>query len=415
MSLGGYKFAGYKCTKPSGATDAQWALLIHKTRLKAFMAANDAANAGWEFDWSNGNQDFTWESGGQTHSGDVIYYADGTDPLNLVSFFKHGSGDDTKYYMIASLFNYQLGTSYSGPTRINANGTFTLGYYTSSYQYKVTTNVCLFHTASYDRFPEDCFQFVSGGGTYPSRALSLVPISQFCYTSSAPYMTGSFSTNSYFAQTLLYLGVAIKGTNILTFTSANLTNDSDRYLRCKTTLVGFDGMTLSSPNDSANIYGITIYGTGDSDIRTISWTEYVDSRLNETLTDSFERYPVSNKQSQLLLSLPYKAVYNGSPDVYPFESVILTTNGERSTAPYLNNDGITSKGSFNVDLLACNGTYFYSNFDTWKTAANGNYIVVRFKRTTPSYATQPCVYYVGWDPSNPDITSEDAWTAYDGT
>lgn len=408
MSLGGYKFAGYKCTKPSGATDAQWALLIHKTRLKAFMAANAAASAGWSFDWSNGDESF------ETY-GNVIYYADGTDPLNLVSFFKHGSGDDAKYYMIASLFNYQLGATYSGPTRINSKGTFTpLGNYTSSGQYKVTTNICLFHTASYDRFPEDCFKFVSGGGTYPSRALLLVPISQFCYSSSAPYMSGSASTSSYFAKSLLYLGVAIKGTNILTFTSPDLTNDSNRYLRCKTTLVGFDGMTLSSPNDSANIYGVTIYGTADSDTTLVAWTDYADSRLNETLTDSFERYPVSDKQSSLILSQPYKAIYNGSPDAYPFESVILTTNSTRHTAPYLNSDGITSKGSFNVDLLACNGTYYYSNYDTWKTAANGNYIVVRFKRNAPNYTSQPCVYYVGWDPSNPDITSEDAWTAYNG-
>lgn len=409
MALGGYKFAGYKCTKPEGATDAEWALLIHKTRLKAFWDANAASGAGWEFDRMDGHVDWDWGDG----SGDVIYYADGTDPLNLVSFFKHGSGDDTKYYMIASLFNYQLGTSYSGPTRINANGTFTpLGYYTSSGQYKITTNICLFHTASYDRFPEDCFKFVSGGGTYPSRALSLVPISQFCYSGSAPYMAGSTSTSSYFAKSLLYLGVAIKGTNILTFTSHDLTNDYTRYLRCKTTLVGFDGMTLSSPNDSANIYGVIIYGTADADTATLAWSEYTDSRLNETLTDSFERYPVSNINSYLILSQPYKAFYNGSPDTYPFESVILTTNGARSQAPHLNNDGITSKGSFSVDLLACNGTYSYSNYDTWKTAANGNYIVARFKQATPSYLTQPCVYYVGWDPSNPDITSESAWTAY---
>lgn len=405
MALGGYKFAGYKCTKPEGATDAQWALLIHKTRLKAFMAANTAASAGWSFDWSNGDEAF------ETY-GNVIYYADGTDPLNLVSFFKHGSGDDTKYYMIVSLFNYQLGTSYSGPTRINANGTFTTGNFTSPGQYKVTTNICLFHTASYERFPEDCFQFVSGGGTYPLKAIALVPISQFCYASNAPYMSGSGSSSSYFVKSLLYLGVAIKGTNILTFTSVNLTNDSNRYLRCKTTLVGFDGMTLSSPNDSANIYGITIYGAADSDIATVPWSDFADSRLNETLTDSFERYPVSDKQSILLLSQPYRAFYNGSPDAYPFESVILTTNGIRSAAPYLNNDGITSKGSFSVDLLACNGTYSYSNFDTWKPTANGNYIVVRFKRSNPSYGTQPCVYYVGWDPSNPDITQESAWTAY---
>ena len=46
MALGGYKFAGYKCSNDGTLTDAQWALRIHKTRIKAFLEANTLANTG---------------------------------------------------------------------------------------------------------------------------------------------------------------------------------------------------------------------------------------------------------------------------------------------------------------------------------------------------------------------------------
>ena len=53
MSLGGYKFEGRYSNRGS-LTDTEWCLQIHKTRIAAFMAANARANAGWTFDYSDG-------------------------------------------------------------------------------------------------------------------------------------------------------------------------------------------------------------------------------------------------------------------------------------------------------------------------------------------------------------------------
>ena len=39
MSLGGYKFTGKYCNRGS-LTDTQWVLLMHKTKVAAFMGAN---------------------------------------------------------------------------------------------------------------------------------------------------------------------------------------------------------------------------------------------------------------------------------------------------------------------------------------------------------------------------------------
>ena len=62
MSLGGYKFAGRYCEKGS-LTDQQWALLMHKTRLAAFMAANTLSGAGWHFCKNGGTIDFGTDTG----------------------------------------------------------------------------------------------------------------------------------------------------------------------------------------------------------------------------------------------------------------------------------------------------------------------------------------------------------------
>lgn len=407
MALGGYKFAGYKCTKPSGATDAQWALLIHKTRLKAFLAANTAASAGWSFDWSNGDEAF------ETY-GNVIYYADGTDPLNLVSFFKHGSGDDTKYYMIASLFNWSA-TVETDVMRISNYGPILPGQYkdNNNNYWKVGYRT-LFHTVSYDRFPEDCLTYTANN--YPSRAIPLIPLGGwYTPTATVPRSYPSLDTGSYFKANVLYIGCACKDLNIISFIS-NLISGSNYYQFCRNTVVGFESLNLSSPSDTANIYGITIASTSNGyETSGIVWDSGSLSGYNETLKSNFERYIEASKANWLALTKASRACFNGVVTSYPFEDVTLTTFGIRTAPPYLNSDGISSKGSFNIDLLSCNGTYNYTAFSQWASVANGNYLTALYYSHEGNASSPQTTYYVGWDPSNPDITSEDAWTAYDGT
>ena len=404
MALGGYKFAGYKCSKPSGATDAQWALLIHKTRLKAFMAANTAASAGWSFDWSNGDEAF------ETY-GNVIYYADGTDPLNLVSFFKHGSGDDTKYYMIASLFNYATTAGYSRLV-IPVGASVPAYYSSSSAQWKIYGKQ-LFHAVSYDRFPEDCL--VSSSSNYPQKAICLVPIGGY-FLSTGTYNIVDMSNNyDYSGQGTVRFGCAIRNKNITSITVHRSTIPDSSYY--KITLVGFDSMTLSSPSDTANIYGISLCSDRES-IMPNNWSanSLPNSYCNSTLKNDFTRYEYGSVWSNLVLTPAQKAVFAGAPSIHPYESVSLNTCNSRTSAPFLNSDGITSKGTFNIDLLATNSATPYTSVSPMQSYANGNYLLA-IRCTSNPQTTNVCQtnYYVGWDPSNPDITSEDAWTAYDGT
>lgn len=403
MALGGYKFAGYKCTKGESMTDAEWALLIHKTRIKAFLEANTSANAGWVFDLNGGTIDFN-----ATYTG--VIYDLGGDGLNLVSYFRNGAGDNAKYYMIASLFNWTCGTPTSSQIQISNTGPIATGPFTSSGGYKVGS-YSLFHAVSYDPFPEDCL--LKSANNYPSRAISLVPICGF-YQQGAQTPSCTPSTNdTYFKTDKMYFGYALKDLDIihLSIFNDNLSS-ANMYRYIRTSLLGFNSFTLSSPNDSSNIYGVCLSATGPSELDAATWTNSAVSYCNETLTDSFTRYVVSNKDSHLTLTGSKKALFNGVVTAYPFETVSLTTNGVRTNAPFLNSDGIVSKGTFNIELLSCNGSYNNSAFSEWNSVANGNYLTVLVRRAISTIDSTQTTYYVGWDASNPNILDETSWTEF---
>lgn len=406
MALGGYKFAGYKCSNDGTLTDAQWALLIHKTRLKAFLEANTSASAGWVFDLNGGTIDFN-----ATYTG--VIYDLGGDGLNLVSYFRNGTGDNAKYYMIASLFNWTCASATSPQIQVSTTGPIVYGYYSSGGQYKVN-NQTLFHTVSYDPFPEDCI--LNNANDYPQKALPMIPVLGFgAYTGSTPSSIPSNNTLS--NTTKLYFGYALKNLDIISFTTFNdkmTVSDSRAWL--KTTFVGFDSLVLSSPDDSANIYGITLTNnTQSQELAASGWGNY-DAlyRWQETLTDSFIRYVTQdNKPNDLFFSVCKKACFNGTTQTYPFETVTLTTGGTRNSAPYLNADGITSKGTFDIELLSSNGSYNYNIFTMWQPVANGNYLPVAIKTLSGSgYADSQTTYYVGWDAGNPNILDESSWTEF---
>jgi hypothetical protein len=254
-----------------------------------------------------------------------------------------------------------------------------------------------------------------GSGNYPTNALGLVPISSWSTGSTSGAGCALTTTNCYFLASGLYFGYALRDNNIYTFATTTLLENALR-INARVSLVGFDSLSLSSPDDSANIYGMNFIGTNEGETKTFSWASSRVSEYCETLTDSFSRYSShgTGVSQFLFLSIPYKALYNGSPTIYPYEAPLLTTDALRDESPLLNSNGITSKGTFNVDLLSCNGTYGYSDERFWKSYANGNYLLIASCHATASNERPSTKYYVGWDPSNPDITSEDAWTAYNG-
>ena len=415
MALGGYKFAGYKCTKPENATDAEWALLIHKTRLKAFMAANALAGDIWEFDWSDGTIAFE-------NYGNVIYSLTPSDGLNLVSFFKHKTED--KYYLIASLFSFFCSDTRSFSTlwlSSGFSGPAITAYYESTANYWKIGRKQLFHAVSYDRFTTDCLVKTSAqSDNYPSKAICLVPIGGFCSYTGTRVTVAMNEANSYGSMTSFCAGYALKNKDVISFAIDSLSRTEARnYI--KTSLVGFDSLTLSSPNDTANIYGLCFTASG-SDVYDISVIQRAVADaiapVSETLKDNLTRYTEYNKWSVIGLSRPKKAFFGGSPESIPYESVEFTAGCSRNNEPFLNSDGICSKGTFNIDLVSANSYYNNTAYSMMNIVANGNYLLV-YKTNNLNSGQSNLVYsqvnyYVGWDPSNPDITSEDAWTAYNG-
>lgn len=419
MSLGGYLFSGFKCVKPSGATNAQWALLIHQTRVKAFMEASNFAGAGWDFD------EFTQEEiddsvaglNGHIHPAagrqNVVFdiTSDGSD-LDLVSFFKKTNNNSTKYYMIASLFSYTTNSSYQNLLTLSS-GSFEMGYYGGLNEVKIGGKH-LFHAVSYDRFTLDCL--ISGVGTYPQRATSLSPITSWqrsSYASVGPTENSTYFNN---ATSGIYIGYALRDDNIISFISDRIVADVNLRLYSHTALIGFGGLSLSSSDDESNVYALCLHDNG-SELYSSGWPSgYLPiTTYQETLKNDSTRYPVYNLNSEVALSYPSKAFFNGTPTVYPYESVTLTTFGARTGSPSLNSDGITSKGTFNIELLATNGTYNYQTMQIWKSYAGGNYLCVAMNTVSSSTPLGPqACYYVGWDESNPVLTEESSWTLYGG-
>lgn len=416
MALGGFKFAGYKISKDAdGAWDAAWALKAHRARIKAFRSACELSSSWGSDSW---HYDTNWMSGDATDAestpSSVIYYIDASDfagyGYNMITFYRWGSEDKyfaivTCGYLTSGYFNNDAACRcYRGSASAAFGATFQQ----------------LFHVMSYDPF--ESVDFIKDGKTYPTRALSLYPIAGFYFASTSP---GNLNPSANASNGLLYksglrFGYSVRGKFIASIVSTS-SWFSASYDKFDVTLLAFDSMTLSSPNDTANIFEVCPQKIGsnvtNANGATSSSSNTWPNGSSDTLKDNFDRYITteSSKQGSDLYTIPLmKAFFGGSPQSIPFESVTLTAGTSRTSSPYLNNDGISSKGTIDIECLSANHCYQYSTSKpVWTTFANGNYLCVYACSTANTYAQAN--YYIGWDPSNPDITADASWTAYDGT
>ena len=102
----------------------------------------------------------------------------------------------------------------------------------------------------------------------------------------------------------------------------------------------------------------------------------------------------------------HRAIVGSLTDKIPYSAVIITTgdmnyNGIRFTG------GIYSKGVVDIDYLSTNVRL--GGLTNSTPFANGNYLLVSNNTGSSTYGVQ---FYVGWDPSNPDIKQDASWTAY---
>lgn len=396
MSLGGYKFAGRYCQKGS-LTDAQWALLMHKTKVAAFMAANTLANAGWDYD-------MTGSPDGNYHCLDAV-------GNNYVTVFKRTNGEnDYTWFAIYTLtmFTWE-GTSANAVKLylvvISVDGTNQYpGYYACNF-YRIGTSQITYSdsiaTAPSDNINKTlCVPMGNPGSSTSDIGSSYYPI----------------NSSSTIGMSQVYYGFALKNDDIVMFQGGSATSTS----LCCSVASGHAFSSFVNPDDEKGVFA---YNT--QFLRNYSTYNY----------ESSDRDVVSNSMSSMLcyafngnsgvgVSAKLGAIplaYYGSavPD-YPFQSLSVFGVANSSTK-------VNGKGALKLELLSIS---FMSATNLvpsiYSSVANGNLLCVNNITSTgfttyaingnPSNwgtATYPALY-VGWDPSNPDITQASAWTEYTG-
>lgn len=410
MSLGGYKFAGRYCEKGS-LTLSEWCLRIHKTRVAAFLAANALAGSPWAV-YMDGSPD------GQYHaltSGTTSY------PFNFVTCFYCASKGT--YFAIYTMPGVNASTaaneSYIVATLPN---TYWDGY---NKRYIGCYNSCFYSIGTspitYDRA-------YSTFGSSQSGVSPVLPVGNIGWNNSS--QLDPAGANSYaLSGTAARFGFALKDDSIVMIQGAGNNGGSSSSL-CVSVASGhaFSSFVNSGDTCGAMCHNIQSFASGS----TASYNYEVSSRYtnNENNSMKIPVFMVQRANGFFDYSCEYQCVplstYSTAISNYPFQA--LSVYGVTNSLT-----GVNGKGTINVDLLAVNfpgsGQGLYTT--NFSTMANGNYLTVHHAGSaTPSSGLgisckgfnsdkSASIYdialYVGWDPSNPDITQASAWSLYDET
>ena len=413
MAFGGYKFKGYKVVRANltNNTYANWCLLVHQARIKAFMESCALSGAQWHFSKTNGALSF--ES-----YGNVIYRvanANG-DYHDYLSFFKYG--DEELYYMIATLGEY---TNVSGnPNSLSTDSLFYVSRSNNAIQYKSCSCCSALSLSQFD----DSGPF----GTWPDLALNVSSQKSSYGTSAFPVTSeGAFTESSQ------YFGCATKGKDIITFFGKNQN-------RCCVES-GDAFSALCDPDDHYTIAKIILgYNIGEDAVNTKTSTYLLDRRANESISAYGSRtaqaivQPSSGTRYNCLALIPSGGAFIrfGGTKI-PYESALLSTIGYNNSS--ISTNGFLAKGFVKNELICVNSTVSEdkaNNPDYGMLIMGGNMMaacsvagnsgnvtvgggVAGYARygTISAYDSsanmQYPVAYVGWDPSNPNINDDASW------
>lgn len=392
MSLGGYKFAGKYCEKGS-LTDVQWALRMHKTKVAAFMAANTLSGAGWDYD--------------MTGSPDGNYHCLDSVGNNYVTVFKRTNGEnDYTWFALYTLCKFTGTGTDSGAVKVDLVNNFVenannyLGFYATCF-YRIGTAQILYsdalNTTASSWLDATCLLPMGNLGAYSSNV------------GASSYPPSNSSTLR--DESSAYFGYAIKGDSIVMFCGKGVGDVSCSIAS------GHAFYSFINSNDSK---GILTYNTQQQIANASSFESATRNISTSALTSPMccvQKYNGSMVYSGIMTA-PFYAYYYGAIQSYPYQSIGIQG---------ISNDiSLTSgKGTVNIDLLSINFAFLSSSIPAiYSAVANGNYLTVNsvtsatITSSVLNRVTSPVGYgamYVGWDPSNPDITQASSWQLYDGT
>ena len=427
MAFGGYKFKGYKVVRANLATNtyANWCLLVHQARIKAFMESCALSGAQWHFSKTNGALAFE-------NYGNVIYRVANANGEyhDYLSFFQYG--DEELYYMIATLGELYFSSSFGTPV-VNSGANYSSNGSASTAAYRKFLGISSALSLS---------QFTDTGpfGDYPANALPCSSCLTDCVNAGTTNISGSY--NTYEGQltghalglSTIYAGYATKGKDIISF-GPYLSQSNFRA--CVESGDAFGNMC--DPNDNKSLLKVVLGIFTNERNSTPSAAQsngfYLINFGNcETLTSQGLRSNYSTNAatsaSSLVLTTPTAAIYSSANQSIFFEAPFVTSIGSDKGA--LNSGGCYAKGSIKTELLATNAvtdvaqlpqigsTALAENLLTARIpekTAFGSYVIGSCKENssnaTDSGTTLPVtihpVYYVGWDPSNPNILNESSW------
>ena len=426
MAFGGYKFKGYKVVRANltNNTYANWCLLVHQARIKAFMESCALSGAQWHFSKTNGPLSFE-------DYGNVIYRVANANGEyhDYLSFFQYGN--EELYYMISTLGEYYW-----------QGGTPEILYVSQYQEQGGSTTAGLYKFAGYssalslqpfgDGGP---FYFSDNSNSYPTHALPCT--SQLCGASINYYTDGVKENTAGFAPsvfTWIKVGYATKGKDIITIIPGNkgCIESGDAFA------------SLCDPDDIYTLAKIPL-GNHSNEIsyndptQTASLDYWTSECLDASGNRSSQNTSTSTAYKNNLAVIPdVNSYFSTGGTKVPFGSVSLGTTGAYNNLVSLNSNNIFTKGIIKPELLCCNSYYSEAKSQqpaVGSTVLGGNLLAVCACQKVPvtgdvpkrqrihagytvpgtgyteSYVICFCypVAYVGWDPSNPDITNESSW------
>ena len=415
MAFGGYKFKGYKVVRANLATNtyANWCLLVHQARIKAFMESCALSGAQWHFSKTNGALSF--ES-----YGNVIYRvanANG-DYHDYLSFFQYG--DEGLYYMISTLGEYY----WSG------QGTPAVVMDASYEDYSATDtgvkSMGMGSALSISQFADDGLF-----SDYPSSALPATSVRTDAATKKATstFNVNEATTNNAFSdQASWYIGFATKGKDIINVTTSRVGASYEKYW----SICVESGDAFSAYMSTIDVYGLMkcVFCSYPNEKPTGS---QLSNKLYhshcEALSDSGERLnwgraPVQGYKSLLSFICPSLPLYGSGFTKQYFEAAVLSAVGQYGSAYYktTTSEGNINKGVVKGELISFTMADSPTLLPVYLTPyMGGNLLSVaayeQFNKGNILFGDSPApsntyVYstaLVGWDPSNPNINDDTSW------
>lgn len=418
MAFGGYKFKGYKVVRANLATNtyANWCLLVHQARIKAFMESCALSGAQWQFSKTNGALNFE-------DYGNVIYRvanANG-DYNDYLSFFKYG--DEELYYMISTLGEYYwIG---QGTPAVSVDASYE--DYTAS-----DTGVKAMGMSS----ALSLSQFADDGlfSDYPSSALPTTSVrtdfaSKKITSSSSTFNVNETAPNNAFSDTSSwYIGYATKGKDIVTVTTSRIDASYEKYW----SICVESGDAFSAYTSTIDIYGLMkcVFCNYPNEKPTgVPLSNKLYHSHCEALSDSGERLnwgrtPAQGYRSLLSFIWPPLPTYGAGFTKQYFEASVLSAIGQTNSSYYkvTTSEGNLNKGVVKGELIsftAADGSTLlpvyltpYMGGNLLSIAAYEQISKAAFLSGDLPAQSSTYVYgtaLVGWDSSNPDIRSESSW------